>query len=87
MLNEKTDTSPGGSELWFDPRRGSDKIFLKALSELAAKSGHPELQTVPWVLWGHSGGGIWSNAMTILHPERVAAAFLRSGSAASSATQ
>jgi pimeloyl-ACP methyl ester carboxylesterase len=83
VLNEKTDTSPGGSELWFDPRRGSDKIFLRALGELAAKSGHPELQTVPWVLWGHSGGGIWSNVMTILHPERVAAAFLRSGSAAS----
>jgi pimeloyl-ACP methyl ester carboxylesterase len=83
VLGEKTDTSPGGSELWFDPRRGSDKVFLKALGELAAKSGHPELQTVPWVLWGHSGGGIWSNVMTILHPERVAAVFLRSGSAAS----
>jgi pimeloyl-ACP methyl ester carboxylesterase len=83
VLGERTDTSPGGSELWFDPRRGSDKIFLKALSELATKSGHPELQTVPWVLWGHSGGGIWSNVMTILHPERVAAVFLRSGSAAS----
>ena len=44
VLSEKTDTSPGGSELWFDPRRGSEKAFLKALDEMAAKSGHPELQ-------------------------------------------
>ncbi|MEM6692806.1 MAG: sialate O-acetylesterase, partial [Planctomycetota bacterium] len=29
---------------------------------------------------GHSGGGFWSGSMTLLHPERVAAAFLRSGS-------
>jgi len=35
---------------------------------------------VPWVLWGHSGGGIWSDVMTTLYPDRVAAAFLRSGS-------
>ena len=60
VLNEKTDLTPGGSEWWFDPRRGSEKTFFKALSELAAKSGHPELETIPWVLWGHSGGGIWS---------------------------
>ena len=24
VLNDATDASPGGSELWFDPRRGSD---------------------------------------------------------------
>jgi len=82
VLNEKTDLTPGGSEWWFDPRRGSEKTFLKALGELAAKSGHPELETIPWALWGHSGGGIWSDVMTTLHPERVIAAWLRSGSAA-----
>src|SRR6266851_8993857 len=27
VLNEKIDTSPGASELWFDPRRGSEKTF------------------------------------------------------------
>src|SRR5947209_3623860 len=59
VLNEKIDLSPGGSELWFDPRRGSEKTFLKSLGEFATKSGHHELQTIPWVLWGHSGGGIW----------------------------
>jgi hypothetical protein len=81
VLNEKTDITPGGSELWFDPRRGSERTFLKALSELAAKSGHPEMETIPWALWGHSGGGIWSDVMTTLHPDRVAAVWMRSGSA------
>jgi hypothetical protein len=82
VLNEATDLTPGGAELWFDPRRGSDKTFLQALRELADKSAHPEIATVPWCLWGHSGGGIWSNVMTVLHPQRVVAAFLRSGTAA-----
>jgi hypothetical protein len=34
---------------------------------------------VPWALWGHSGGGHWAGGMLLLHPERVAAAWLRSG--------
>ena len=82
VLHEINDLSPGGSQLWFDPRRGSEKAFLKALGEFAARSGHPELETVPWVLWGHSGGGIWSDVMSTLHPDRVIAMWLRSGSAA-----
>jgi pimeloyl-ACP methyl ester carboxylesterase len=82
VLNDAIDTTPGGSQLWFDPAMGSDKTFLKALEELGAKSGHTELSAVPWILWGHSGGGIWSDVMTDLHPERVVAAFLRSGTAA-----
>jgi hypothetical protein len=81
VLNEKIDISPGASELWFDPRRGSEKTFLRALGEFAAKSGHPEIDKVPWALWGHSGGGIWSDVMTTLHPDRVIAVWMRSGSA------
>jgi pimeloyl-ACP methyl ester carboxylesterase len=81
VQNEKIDISPGASELWFDPRRGSEKRFLQALSDLAMKSGHPEIETVPWALWGHSGGGIWSDVMASLHPDRVAVVFMRSGSA------
>jgi len=34
---------------------------------------------VPWALWGHSGGGHWAGGIVLLHPERVAAAWLRSG--------
>lgn len=66
-------------QLWCDPRNGSDSAFQKSLNDLGAKSGHPELATVPWALWGHSGGGHWAGGMVLLHPERTVAAWLRSG--------
>lgn len=66
-------------QMWCDPRKGSDAAFQKSLSDLGQKSGHPELATVPWALWGHSGGGHWAGGMVLLHPERIAAAWLRSG--------
>jgi hypothetical protein len=79
VINDAIDLTPGGAELWFDPRHGSDKTFLRSLDEIGSQSGHPEIATVPWALWGHSGGGIWSNAMSNLYPSRIAAVFLRSG--------
>jgi pimeloyl-ACP methyl ester carboxylesterase len=66
-------------QMWCDPRNGSDAAFQKCLVDLGAKSGHPELARVPWALWGHSGGGHWAGGMVLLHPDRVAAAWLRSG--------
>jgi poly(3-hydroxybutyrate) depolymerase len=79
VLNEGTQIGPGEAELWYDPRRGSDKVFLHALVALGEKSGHPEIGSVPWCLWGHSGGAQWISTMVILHPERVVAAWIRSG--------
>ncbi len=67
--------------LWWDPRNGSDKTFLRALDDLAKESKHPELATVPWCLWGHSGGGLWASLMMTLHPERTVAVWCRSGTA------
>ncbi len=69
----------GNCQMWCDPRNGSDAAFQKSLIDLGKQSGHPELATVPWALWGHSGGGHWAGGMVLLHPERVAAAWLRSG--------
>lgn len=66
-------------QMWCDPRNGSDAAFQKSLADLGAMSGHDELATVPWALWGHSGGGHWAGGMLLLHPERIAAAWLRSG--------
>ncbi|MEZ6127417.1 MAG: hypothetical protein R3C59_01880 [Planctomycetaceae bacterium] len=66
-------------QMWCDPRNGSDKAFQRCLADLGEASGHPELSTVPWALWGHSGGGHWAGGMVLLHPDRVAAAWLRSG--------
>jgi hypothetical protein len=67
--------------LWCDPRNGSRKTFLSALHALAEKSGHPELEQVPWCLWGHSGGGFWASLIQTLDPERIVAIWLRSGTA------
>jgi pimeloyl-ACP methyl ester carboxylesterase len=66
-------------QMWCDPRNGSAAAFQQGLVDLGAKSGYPELGTIPWALWGHSGGGPWAGAMVLLHPDRVAAAWLRSG--------
>jgi len=78
VLNDG-DLGPAGSDYWFDPRLGSDKAFLKALGEFGTKSGHPELATVPWAVWGHSAGAGWADVMSTLHPERIVAVYYRSG--------
>lgn len=67
--------------LWCDPRNGSAKTFLQATRDLAVKSGRAELASVPWCLWGHSGGGFWASLMQTLYPERIVAIWLRSGTA------
>ncbi len=66
-------------QLWCNPRNGSSAAFQKCLVDLGARSGHAELAQVPWALWGHSGGGHWAGGIALLHPERVVAAWLRSG--------
>lgn len=65
--------------MWADPRNGSAATFIRALSDLGEKTSHPELATVPWALWGHSGGGNWVGGMTFLYPERTAALWMNSG--------
>lgn len=65
---------------WSDPRNGSEQTFLRALADLAGATGHPELERVPWALWGHSGGANWVGTLLLLHPERIMAVWLRSGS-------
>ena len=48
----------------------------------AAHDLHWQALAKKWdcALWGHSGGGIWADVMTALHPDRVAAVWMRSGS-------
>lgn len=66
---------------WCDPRNGSEKTFLRGLTDLAKKAQHPEIAEVPWCLWGHSGGGFWASLMQNLHPQRIVAIWFRSGTA------
>ena len=66
---------------WADPHSGSGLGFLTGLKKLAAQSGYPELEQVPWVLWGHSAGGHWVNKLAEWKPQRVIAVVSRSGRA------
>jgi pimeloyl-ACP methyl ester carboxylesterase len=75
LLAPKFITGAGNSKTcinWYNPNNGTDQAFLEMLDKLAEKAGHPEIKTVPWALWGHSGGSIWVTSMTGRHPERVA---------------
>jgi pimeloyl-ACP methyl ester carboxylesterase len=64
---------------WFQPDNGSGDAWLSALRMLSRGGQHPELESVPWVLWGHSGGAHWSVLMAAKYPERVVAVFAQSG--------
>ena len=66
---------------WCDPRNGSEQTFLRCLDDFAGKTGHAELKTAPWCLWGHSGGGFWASLMQVKYPERIVAIWCRSGTA------
>lgn len=59
---------------WRNPEAGTATALLKVLTDAATGSGHPELNTVPWLLWGHSGGGYWVLGMLKNYPERIMAA-------------
>lgn len=66
-------------QMWCDPRNGSAAAFDRALRDLGEMSGHTEIATAPLALWGHSGGGHWCGGMVMTQPERIIAAWLRSG--------
>jgi pimeloyl-ACP methyl ester carboxylesterase len=58
---------------WCTPENGSEESLFAALDSLSLMSGHDELKIVPWLLWGHSGGGHWSLSMLNKYPERIIA--------------
>lgn len=64
---------------WAIIDRGSENAFLKALYELGQKSHHPELEKIPWVLWGYSGGADWAVQMSQKHPDRTIALIAQRG--------
>ena len=64
---------------WTMPEDGSAHALKRALEHFTEITGHPEITTIPWCLWGHSEGAIWTMNMVHLYPERILAAFPRSG--------
>ena len=78
QLNVKYPDHPCNS--WADIDRGSEEAFLNALLILAQKSHRPELDKLPWALWGYSGGADWVMQMLEKYPERtIAVVAVRSG--------
>ena len=58
-------------EQYADVKNGTGQAMLDVLSRLATKSGHPELNTVPFALWGMSAGGEFNYEFACWKPERV----------------
>lgn len=48
-----------------------DRRFLAGLTDLAAKSRHAEIASVPWLTLGHSTGGIFCRNIAYWQPDRV----------------
>ena len=63
---------------WVEPEEGSYTTFVNGISEIARQSKREELTRVPWILWGHSGGGHWAYKMVLLHPDQILCAVLKS---------
>ncbi len=64
---------------WCYPDQGrSDLNWVAAVDTLANRAKHPEISTIPWCLWGHSGGSWWVGVVTNEYPERVCATVQKS---------
>ncbi len=63
---------------WSHIENGSADLFVSALDQLATVTGHTELPSVPWVLWGHSGGATWVFQMGKKYPTKTAAVVIKS---------
>jgi len=58
---------------------GTGEALLDALKDFAKQSKHPELNTVPLVMWGHSAGGQFNYNFVSWKPQRVAAFIVNKG--------
>jgi hypothetical protein len=64
---------------WCYPDQGQSHLnWVAAVDTLAKRTNHPEISTIPWCLWGHSGGSWWVGVVTDKYPERVCATVQKS---------
>jgi poly(3-hydroxybutyrate) depolymerase len=66
-------------EEYANASKGSGQALLTALTELAARSSHPEVASAPLLLWGMSAGGEFNYEFVAWKPERVAAFVVNKG--------
>lgn len=69
----------GFIEEYVDVSKGSGQAFLDSLAALGAKAGHPEVGTLPLLLWGMSAGGEFDYELAVWKPERVIAFIVNKG--------
>ena len=68
-------SASGNCHHWKNPESGSGQAFIESLREIGIAAGYLELGNAPWILWGHSGGGYWAQAMMRDYPEKTIALF------------
>jgi len=68
-------SAKGNCHDWRNPASGSGPALIQTLGDIGNASGHKELAMLPWLLWGHSGGGYWALSMLREYPERILAVF------------
>lgn len=64
---------------YYQANMGSGAALLEALRLFAEKSGHPEVENAPLILWGHSAGGQFNYEFACWKPERVIAFIVNKG--------
>jgi pimeloyl-ACP methyl ester carboxylesterase len=81
LLGSKFTTGTGPCEYWSIANYGSGAALIRALNTFAKQSQHPEIERVPWAIWGHSGGADWGIQMMQQYPDRTIAAIAARGGA------
>jgi poly(3-hydroxybutyrate) depolymerase len=66
-------------EHYIDVSKGSGQALLDAIGRFASRSGHAELNTAPFFMWGMSAGGQFNYEFTAWKPERVAGFVVNKG--------
>jgi pimeloyl-ACP methyl ester carboxylesterase len=59
------------AELYVKAAEGSGQALLDAIARFGGRSGHPELEEAPLLLWGHSAGGQFNYEFTCWKPSRI----------------
>ncbi|MCD2422437.1 hypothetical protein LQ567_06660 [Niabella pedocola] len=65
----------GNCHNWRNGESGSGAALIRTLEAMGKITGYRRLSTLPWLLWGHSGGGYWALSMLRTYPERILAVF------------
>jgi poly(3-hydroxybutyrate) depolymerase len=66
-------------EEYVNVSKGSGQALIDAVTALAARSAHPEIARVPFLLWGMSAGGQFNYEFAAWRPERVLAFVVNKG--------